>query len=734
MTTSSPPTSSDPPVWEALHPTVQRWIWDQGWPSLRPVQELAIPHVHDADQDVLITAGTAGGKTEAAWLPIASRLAFDAEQGLDRPGVKALYVGPLKALINDQAKRLTTIFERLDLPVRRRHADVSGEERDAATGNPDGVLLITPEALEALIMLNGHRIGQIFSGLRFVVIDELHAFISTERGAQLQSLLHRIELAIRRRVPRIALSATIADPAIATNFLRPDPGARAVVITPPAGSGTDLQLQVRGYVESDSDDIATNDIAAHLFKHLRGSNNLVFANSRRNVEMLTARLNELSNEAHVPLEFFAHHGSMDKSDREFLEARLKKGDRPTTAVATSTLEMGIDIGSVSSVAQVGSAGNVASLRQRLGRSGRRGTPTVLRVYVTEQDDPEHPADQLRLHLIESMAVVELLLEHWLEPPNTRNLHLSTLVQQILSLIAQHSGIRESDAYSVLCSHGPFAHVHQNEFNALIQSLLHSDVILQDSEGLLLGTPKGERMMNHYSFYTAFQTTEEYRLLARNRQIGTLPVSSPIIEGGLLVFGGHSWRIDRVDSRSKTIELSPAQGGAPPRWGGSAIPVHDGIRRKMREILISEEVSAYLNATARELLHQAREAWRSLGLDQRGLVGYGNASCLFPWAGDTTLNTMQLMLHQYEIESVMVSGCLEMEADEEQVMSVVRAITTAEPPDPLELAALVADRLVEKHDSLLSESLQNLAIATRDVDVPSAMAAFAAIAEADATSR
>jgi ATP-dependent Lhr-like helicase len=248
-----------------------------------------------------------------------------------------------------------------------------------------------------------------------------------------------------------------------------------------AAGGQDLRLDVRGYLDSaprvtaarrqdeahkGSDDESAEDatlastrlISAHLFDVLRGSDNLVFANSRSKVEMYADQLRRLCEQAHLSNEFFPHHGSLSKELREEVEAALKDPARPVTAVATTTLEMGIDIGSVASIAQVGPPPSVAGLRQRLGRSGRRGDPAVLRTYITEPEiDPRTPlADQLRGSLIQATATIELLLHGWCEPPDPAVLHTSTLVQQLLSLIAQHGGVTPLEAYRSLCdADGPF---------------------------------------------------------------------------------------------------------------------------------------------------------------------------------------------------------------------------------------------------------------------------------------
>ena len=352
---------------------VRRWVYDQGWQSLRDAQEAAIPVLLEGTTDVIIAAATAAGKTEAAFLPVCSRLASDPAPS---PGTRVLYVAPLKALINDQYDRLSGLCEHLEIPVHRWHGDVPGSKKSAFLKRPDGILLITPESLEALFVVRGPAVGGLLGALQYVVVDELHAFLGTERGAQLRSLLHRVELAIRRRVPRVGLSATLGDMSLAAGALRPEEPENVRHIVSASG-GQDLSVQVRGYItmprkNNQDDQEAHQQIAADLFRVLRGQDNLVFANSRAAAELYAARLREMCEASGAPNEFFPHHGNLSKELREDVEAALKDRGHPTTAVATTTLEMGIDIGSVQSVAQLGAPPSVAALRQRLGRSGRRG--------------------------------------------------------------------------------------------------------------------------------------------------------------------------------------------------------------------------------------------------------------------------------------------------------------------------------------------------------------------------
>ena len=317
----------------------------------------------------------------------------------------ALYISPLKALINDEFARLGPFFEHLGFPSYPWHGDIAASIKKQFRKEPRGILLITPESLEGLFVIQGFYIHSIFRNLRFVVVDELHSFISAERGKQLQSLLHRLEFAIRRRVPRIGLSATLGDMALAADFLRPGSGDDVLQIISSV-TGQEIKLIIRGYEArtpklsvSNSDaamdgadqndpaevDNATLAIGEDIFKSLRGSSNLAFANSRSNVEKYADLLRRRCESERLPNEFWPHHGSLSKDLRESVEAALKDKARPATAICTSTLELGIDIGSVKSVAQIGAPYSVASLRQRMGRSGRRGEPAILRLYIEEDE-------------------------------------------------------------------------------------------------------------------------------------------------------------------------------------------------------------------------------------------------------------------------------------------------------------------------------------------------------------
>jgi ATP-dependent helicase Lhr and Lhr-like helicase len=721
---SSPPAASQ--AFDLLAEPVRRWVYDQGWQTLRDAQEAAIPVLLDGAEDVIIAAATAAGKTEAAFLPICSRLATDPPPA---PGVRVLYVAPLKALINDQFGRLSGLCEQLDIPVHRWHGDVPASKKSAVLKKPGGILLITPESLEALFVVRGPAVATLLAGVQYIVVDELHAFLGTERGAQLRSLMHRVELSLRRRVPRVGLSATLGDMSLAAEALRPG-GAAGVRCIQSSNGGQELAVQVRGYLESpprageeDDEETGLPQVAADLYQALRGQDNLVFANARGTVELLAARLRDLCEASGVPNEFLPHHGNLSKELREDAEAALKDHSRPATAVATTTLEMGIDIGSVHSVAQVGAPPSVAALRQRLGRSGRRGEPAILRVYVTEPTvDPRTPLpDQLRAGLVQSIAMLDLLLDGWCEPPGQDALHLSTLIQQVLSSIAQHGGVSAPAAYRTLCGPGsPFTTVTQAQFVTLLRGLGANDVIVQADDGTLLLGPAGERTVNHYSFYAAFNSPEEYRLFMNGHPLGTMPADQALYADALLIFGGRRWKVTTVDHARRVIEVVPAAGGRPPGFSGGLAMVHDRVRAKMRSVLAAGSGPRYLSATAASLLSEAQDAYARYQLAEHRILRAGADTVLFPWAGSRVTQTLAAQLTAAGLDASNDGLVITVpKAEPGQVREQLTALVEAGPADPVSVASRVENKATAKYDDWIEDGLLSADYARRALDCPGA---------------
>ena len=713
----SHPSSSKPSRgFDLLAEPVRRWIWNKGWQSLRDIQERAIPLLVNGDDDVIIAAATAGGKTEAAFLPLISQV-------LDSPGDSGfdlLYVGPLRALITDQFERLEDLCDRAELPVFPWHGDISQGVKARARRNPRGVLLITPESLEALFVLRGLEIPKLFAGTRAVVIDELHALLDNERGIHLRSLLTRLEVALGRRIRRVGLSATLGTMKLASEYLRPE-APESVVLLKSRSDSQELRIQVRGYLrkgdrgedsDADADAMAAEQaVAKHLFSRLRGKSNLIFAGSRGSVEWYADTLRRISEEERVPLEFFPHHASLSRDHRLDLEQRLK-ADRATTAVCTSTLELGIDIGDVACVAQIGPPFSVASLRQRLGRSGRRANqPAVLRMYAVERDsDAEaHPLDRLHLGLLRSIAMVELLIENWCEPPAPQALHLSTLTHQVLSAIAERNGAKADRLYRLLCEQGPFRQVTREIFVSLLRQLGSDSVALieQDADGTLLLGRRGERLVEHYRFYAVFQTPEEYRIVADRKQLGTLPVVMILAEGMTIIFAGRRWRILNIHEDEKLIEVTADRTGRPPLFGGTGGVIHDRVVEKMMYMLSGTAVPAYLDGAASSLLEYARREFRRLDLSRKLVCEIGTRNWLIATSSGTIKTwTLALVLRDKGYRVDVNDGFLGVSHDNDlpSVEGALQDIAAAQPTALEEALADGKNLMVEKFHPYLGPAL------------------------------
>jgi ATP-dependent Lhr-like helicase len=555
----------------------------------------------------------------------------------------------------------------------------------------------------------------------------------------LQSLLHRLEAAVGRQIPRIGLSATLGELSLAAEYLRPLRSSLVHIIESTSG-GQELKLLVRGYEEqrepqhSERPEEATEDepdetgttkrrIVEDLFQVLRGTNNLVFANSRAEVESYADLLRTRCEQDRLPAEFWPHHGSLSKELREHVEELLKDNSRPVTAVCTSTLELGIDIGPVKSVAQLGSPFSVASLRQRLGRSGRRTEPAILRVHIAETclTDQTAPVDAIRAELVQSIALIRLLLAKWCEPPETNGLHLSTLVHQILSLVAERGGILPSDAWQILCRDGPFRNVSPRQVAELLRGLGKAGMLMQAGDGTLLHAPAGEKLVNHYSFYTVFQTPEEYRLVTDSGQsLGTLPVDHPLREKMLIVFAGRRWRVLQVNERQRLIQVTRASGGKVPRFSGSGGCIHDRVRQEMRSVYQETVTPPYLDAQASELLLEGRQQFYQFGLEQQYIVTRDGAAFLFLWMGDRITNTISVQLQSLGLSVQNHGVAIQVDAiTSANLHGQLQRLVDSGPADAIALARTIPNKQTEKFHALLSEDLLSADYAASRLDTTGA---------------
>ena len=739
-----------------LDERIQRFIWAEGWDSLRDAQEAAIPLIVKGDQDVIIAAATAAGKTEAAFLPALTRLKLS-----DPPGLIA-YISPLKALINDQFGRLDRLCEQLDLPVWRWHGDVSSSTKSRFLATRRGVLLITPESLEALLCNRGTAVGFTFNQLNYFIVDELHAFIGSERGKQLQSLMQRIECVIGRSVPRVGLSATLGDMNLAADFLRPGQAAQVAMVMSNS-SGNELKILLKGYevpsvitnapfaresesrsadghqqidVEEYQELTAPVAIAAHLFKSIRGTNNLVFPNSRKEVERYTHLLSKLCEQHQVPNEFWPHHGNLSKEIRSETEGALKQKERPATAVCTNTLELGIDIGAVKSVVQIGPSPSVASLRQRLGRSGRRkGEPAILRGYCVEHalGSEQSLAGELRLNTIKMTAMISLLLEGWFEPPVAHGLHLSTLVQQVLSYVAQNGGATIGQLYAVFCvPRMPFDSLSKDEFVEFVRHLGQEELLMQDSSGLLLHGRIGEKFVNHHTFYAAFSADEEFRIVCNGKTLGSLPVVQMLNVGQRILFAGKTWCVEEINDQQKTIFVVRAGGGAPPEFSVGTGRTHTRVYQRMRRILECSNVPPFLDEVARRFLAEGRACYERRNLANVLAVDQGAEVMLLTWLGDSANEALACILRGRRFKANVAGPGITVAKGKYTMERIVDALIDAAVDELQPLELLLADTKNlhrEKWDWALPDALLRRAYARQYMNIDEALSWAKGVSEA-----
>ena len=721
-------------AYDRLDPRIQKWIWEQGWDRLRAIQEAAFDIVVSGENDVILSSPTASGKTEAAILPIASALLRPHEKQTRRDraidfspfdGFSLVMVFPLKALINDQQNRLKEFFEPLGIAVTAWHGDVRAHVKRAIVEQPSGVLLITPESLEAMFMRDGLDKRRLFANVRYLVIDEFHAFLGQERGIQVMSLAHRLECIVRRRIPRIALSATLSEPEELKVYLRPEAPSRVVCVDE-SGPGQQVLLALHAYSGSNDEPVQecvapSERLIPEMFDALSGHTNLLFANSRTNVEILTDVLVDRGRELHRRDDFVPHHGNLANAVRQDAEVKLKRSQGPVTAICTSTLELGIDIGAVHSIVQFGPPSNVSSLRQRLGRSGRRGEPSILRTYLNLSNRPAL-SSHLFLDLVQSIAVFELMLERWYEPPSGRGFHVSTMIQQILSAICQYGGLKPEEAFGVICPDSPFQSVSVDLFARVLRDLgpSGSDMLMQDKQGRMLLSPKGERLCAHYSFYAAFEDVPELTVYGDGRTLGTIPDGDWIRPGRLMNFAGRRWRVNSVDRKRLRLDLNATSEAGIPIFVPAKPLVDDGVRARMKVVLEGDQTPIYCDESALTLLNLSKERYAQLDPERSGVFEYDGAAYFLPWRGDLVTESVAAVLRG-QVTSVENLGA-EIRAQgvgRTELLAAIRSCARSPKLSATEVAGWVVDKRQDKHDWMLSEETLNIVFAARNLDIDSA---------------
>ena len=702
-----------------------------GWTQLRPIQVEAILAIVESDRDLIISANTGAGKTEAAFLPILSGM-VDAT-GV---GVKALYVSPLKALINDQFRRLEDLCRRVAIPVHRWHGDVTGAKRKALLRKPAGVLLITPESIESLFLNYSGKLAKLFGGLRFVVIDEMHAFMGMCRGMHARSLISRVAGKTQDALRLVGLSATVGSIDAAKAWIRPSEPACVAVIRDEEAALT-VRYIIKGYRQQPSrglpgafanhEAISTDHrMAEDIFRAFHGKTGLVFAGTRSNAEQFGDMVKRLARCRGMPDRFRVHHGSLSKAERETTEDALRNREG-TTTFCTSTLELGIDVGNVSEVGHLGAPWSVNALLQRLGRSGRKeGQPCVMRQFIrVDEPGPSTPLrDRLAPTLIRAIALTELMRQHWCEPPDEALLYLSPLVQQIVSVIVERGGAMVPDLFETLVIRGSFGHVDPDLFQAVIDDMRQADLLERSPEDCLILGQAGERLARSMDIYAVFSTPQEYVVRHGGNTIGSINPDREFAEGTsrYVILAGRRWGIVHVNHRRKEIAVTPSDGGRVPEFLPKGCPIlHRRVCEMMRDVLRSDEAYPYLDATALAILASARTDFREAGLAEKSFLADGCNTIWFPWMGSRIHQTLAALVgHLLGRET----GNNDLEVffpglPVEEVQAALLRILDA--GGDLDARALVAEpRGLEKFEVYLSDALKRRACAARELDLAGAL--------------
>lgn len=640
-------------------PFIQDYIYSRGWETLRPLQTAAAQVIFDTDDNLLLSASTASGKTEAAFFPILTDLA---ENPAD--SIACLYIAPLKALINDQYDRLKDICEGSDVPVWRYHGDVSAAQKRKMFKRPQGVLQITPESLESLIINKHADIPRLFGDLRYVVIDELHSFLRSDRGGQTFCLLERLNRLAGVKPRRIGLSATIGDPKAAGQFLGDGSGHQTripKVKSQPqrwhlsmehfyksgdqAGDHSALPAQAVLDQASDQAPELADPGLAHIFDHTRGKKCLVFTNSREECEAVCQVLRQYCEYKHEPDRFMIHHGNLSAALRQGAEAIMKDEDANITTCATATLELGIDVGQLERAFQIEAPFTVSGFLQRMGRTGRRGNPAEMWFVMREEQAESRAMLPVLLpwSLLQGIALVELYLqERWVEPPRDHQLPYSLLYHQTMSTLMASGEMSPAELASRVLTLSYFRWVSQDDYRVLLRHLIKTDQIqLTENGGLIVGLA-GERVTNNFKFYAVFQENEEYSVHAESEELGTIVKPPPL--GEKIAIAGHVWVVEEIDRRRRQVYVHQVKGRIPAYFGDVAGDIHPKVLQQMRQILAEERQYPYLMKNAAARLSETRAMAEAAGLPDKQLINLGAKTyCLFPWTGSYAFLALERFL-------------------------------------------------------------------------------------------
>lgn len=637
---------------DLLSEPIRKFIRDKGWEQLRPIQNAAISKILGSDENFILASRTASGKTEAAFLPILSKINFNDS------GVQVLYISPLIALINDQFYRVEELCKNLDVTVTKWHGEANKTLKDRLIKQPTGIVLITPESLEAMFVNKPFNVKQLFSNLKYVVIDEIHSFIGTDRGTQLKSILSRLQRVNSNSFSIVGLSATIGDYNEAKRFTGDELKTKVLLDR----TAKEINALFR-FFKNENEELPL-ELLKDLYIETKDNKVLIFPNSRGRAEEVAVKLKKISNRVKGHPNYFSHHSSVDREVREYVEYFAKNNKRHNFCIScTSTLELGIDIGSVDEVVQIDATHSIASLIQRVGRSGRKdGESSNLFLYATTQ-----------WTLLQSVACWLLYKESFIEPPEKNENPYDILVHQALSITKGHSGILLIELIKQLKENSAFNLIEQSEIEEILHHLIEIDFLEKLQYEVIIGVD-GEKVVNSREFYSVFKTEENFKVVNAGNTIGEIPFSPQIIEDENILLSAKIWKIKFVDHKAKKIEVIPAKDGKKPMFFGGGAVVHQKIREKMFEILYSKTEYDFLDEPSSDEIEMMRNDFAVFDIkdlqSERPLLTEEKHLQLFTFTGTRINRTIQLLLNIAGIKNTLddSSSSFDIEVPKQELIS------------------------------------------------------------------
>lgn len=691
-----------------LSPAVQHQIVNAlGFSGLRPVQEQTIDVVLD-DKNCVVLAPTAGGKTEAAFFPLLSRM--DAE---DWKPVSVVYVAPIRALLNNQEDRLARYAGLIGRRAFKWHGDVSPTAKRGFVSDPADILLTTPESLEVMLMSKKVPAERLFRGLRAVVIDEIHAFVGDDRGGHLSAVLERLSRFCGRDVQRIGLSATVGNPADILKWVAGS-STRAGVVVDPGGAKKTPEITI--------DWVATPENAAKMIAALHpGKKRLVFVDSRRGVEALGEKLRAAGVDA------FVTHSSLSLEERQAAEKAFQEGQN-CVIVATSVLELGIDVGDLDHVIQIDAPSSVAAFLQRMGRTGRRDGKNPNCTFLATEDDG----------LLQAAAIVRLFRRGFVEPIPLVHRAAHLLAHQLLAMSVQiEGGVPIADWWAWVSQATPFQKLDEADRKELVDHMLSEGIIVASGGCYALGE-RGEKLYGWRNFaelYAVFSAPQRLKVIHGVTEIGSIDVTfaqQEKLENLSFVLGARPWRAVHIDFAQGIVRVEPIASSKLARWQGRSTLLGRDLCQAMLDVLVSEEVPVEWSKRAQAKLAELRTEYLDAGAGSTALVPDDYGVRMWTFGGGKANNLLAQVLEEKLGEKVVVDNLyVAFRAGAAQSESAIRAaiaeLRRDERPnhaDSLRLAEGCARGRLTKFQPCLPPRLESELLAEVLTDDAAARAAIA----------